>query len=160
MSHNTHKVAEYPKILILIIIIIIIIEEKMFCKAWERFPIDFTHFQDIEDKTYTSTWATFFWVRTFQRVCNISWCLALTWKYIRPLSYFRKINVNKLPTTSETPKAATSPSPNHVGEWQMNSKEIITLLCGSEYHIEEIDDFFMCILNTIKSTADDCLLKM
>ena len=28
--------------------------------------------------------------------------------------------------------------------------------CGSEYHIEEID-FLMCILNTIKSTADDCL---
>ena len=29
--------------------------------------------------------------------------------------------------------------------------------CGSEYHIEEIDEFLMCILNTIKSTADDCL---
>ena len=79
--------------------------------------------------------------------------------------------MNKLPATSETPKAATSPSPK--SRWRMANEiernNYIILLderfrslevpdgvdccryvnCGSEYHIEKID--------TIKSTADDCL---
>ena len=87
--------------------------------------------------------------------------------------------MNKLPATSETPKAITSPSPKSC--WRMANEikrnNYITLLderfrslevpdsvycccdvnCGSEYLIEEIDEFLMCILNTIKSTADDCL---
>lgn len=90
---------------------------------------------------------------------------------------FCKIDVDKLPATSEAPKAATSPKACWRIANEMEKNNYITLLderlrnlevpdgvdccrdvnCGSECHIEEIDEFLVCLLNTIKSTADDCL---
>ena len=106
------------------------IEEKMFCKAWERFPIDFTHFQHIEDKTYTATLDHFFWSENISEIVISADVLHLPENTSDHCPIFCKIDVNKLPATYETPKAATSPSPESC--WQMANEiernHYITLL--------------------------------
>ena len=47
------------------------VEEKFLMKAWDRFPIDFTHTCEVNEQTYTSTLDHFFWSK---RILNNVTC--------------------------------------------------------------------------------------
>ena len=145
---------------------------KKRCFVVGKFLIDFTNFQDVEDKTYTSTSDRFFGVRTFQRVYYQLMSCTYLKLHQTTVPCFVKTDVNKLPATFGTPKAAIPHSPKSC--WRMANEiernNYITLHverlrslevpdgvdccrdvnCVSEYHIEEIDECLMCILSTIR----------
>ena len=153
------------------------IENKMLCKSWERYQIDFTHLQDIRDKTYTSTLDHFFWSENLSESVIEADVLHIPENTSDHCPIFCKIDVKKLPTISTANKTVNSPNASWRKANESERNNYITLLderlrtlevpdevdrcrnvnCDSKCHIEKIDEFFICILNTIKTTADDCL---
>ena len=85
------------------------LEEKTLVKAWDKFPIDFTHSMELENKTYTSTLDHFFWRENLSNSVSSADVLHIPENTSDHCPIFCKINVDNLPSISEVPKQKCSP---------------------------------------------------
>ena len=153
-----------------------LIEEKAL-KSWNKFPVDFTHLQEIRNRTNTSTLDHFFWSeRLSESIVNAD-VLHLPENTSDHCPIFCSIDLDrlgpivtekKIPKSSKASwiKATDAERSNYVDTLtnRLRSLDIppctgccLNDNCSSEGHREECDDLLISLLQSIESSADDCL---
>ena len=153
------------------------IEDRSLYKSWDTFPIDFTHFYDREDETYTSTIDHFFWNEHLSNHITDADAMHLPDNTSDHCPIYCMINLGKIaeckmkssehrPRIPSWKMANEEDKLNYVNELgtKLNAIDIPSsahtcknVNCEDPSHIDSCDRYLTDILESIRSTASSCL---
>ena len=149
------------------------IEENNFQRSWNQFQIDFTHVQDINGKSYTSTLDHFFWSENVAENVSDAGVLHLLDNLSDHCPVYCRLPISDLKNvpTRSLPKQVHKPSWSHASDEQkqqyvVNLEKSLKMIevrdgimscnnvhCCEESHLAECDELILSILEIIDKTS-------